>query len=99
MDRRRFLGLFGLGAGVAAAAPLVALVAAQEEEPPRLWNDGLHDDTAAIQWRIDRFRGVNLQGGVFRTEGPLVLGGQATISDCYILGGKTAIVINGEALP
>lgn len=49
MERRHFLG-----AVVSAVAITLLPEARGRETPPRLWGDGIHDDSYALQWRIDR---------------------------------------------
>lgn len=52
-SRRRFL----IGAAALLAAPAIAeasnLMPISVLKPPKLWGDGIHDDTDALQWRAD----------------------------------------------
>lgn len=45
--------------------------------PPKLWGDGVHDDTAALQWRVDdcKRRGEHfmLIDGTYRLDGTLTV--------------------------
>lgn len=82
MDRRRFLRSAALvAAGVIAADQLEVadrlgwtrkLFAAwgNTNIPPKLWCDGIHDDTAAIQWYIDHAQSLSITGPC-RISGPL----------------------------
>lgn len=52
-------------------AALIAVISATllprwQRRAPKLWGDGIHDDTAALQWRVD--------------HGPPVVGGQYLIA-------------------
>jgi polygalacturonase len=49
LNRRSFCGT-ALLALAALAAPALAFA---KPKPPRLWADGKHDDTEALQWLID----------------------------------------------
>lgn len=41
--------------------------------PPKLWGDGIHDDTAALQWIMDHERGVyNLKPGTYLVSETLI---------------------------
>lgn len=59
MQRRSFLAA-AVAALVAPVAPVVharlpdGFVRLSEEALPRLWGDGVHDDTAALQARVDQ---------------------------------------------
>lgn len=53
MQRRTFLGAL---AGLIAAPAVVkaaGIMPVSVERIPRLWGDGIHDDTEALQWLID----------------------------------------------
>lgn len=70
-SRRSFLhGLFCAPAIVAASSimPVKAIL----DVPPRLWGDGVHDDTAALQWILDR-PGAYIVNGVYRVTAPLIV--------------------------
>lgn len=46
------------------------------ETPPRLWGDGVHDDSYALQWRLDRATAQNplvLRNGTFALDRGIVL--------------------------
>ncbi len=66
MKRRQFLGVSA--SGIALALVPMGFLALGEEHAPRLWGDGIHDDTYAIQWRMERSTVENpfvLQKGTF----------------------------------
>lgn len=80
MNRRLFLRNAAiLAAGVVAADQLALLDRLEPRRlfpawgntniPPKLWGDGIHDDTRALQWRIDE---------AFRTESNVVAFPQGT---------------------
>ena len=46
------------------------------ETPPRLWGDGVHNDSYALQWRIDRSTTENpfvLRNGTFALDRGMVV--------------------------
>ena len=70
MERRHFLG------AVVSGVALVLLPSMGRETPPRLWGDGVHDDSYALQWRIDRSTAQNpfvLRNGTFALDRGMVL--------------------------
>lgn len=89
MDRRGFLrGLFAAPAIVAASSLMPVSAKLLLDLPPKLWGDGIHDDTAALQALLDGVRpggSVNLNGiyRVTRTlkmkPGTSLVGGNSTI--------------------
>lgn len=98
MNRRNFLTRSGLalGALVVGAEALEAmerLTHVRKSFPsatvaPRIWGDGMHDDTAAIQYAIDEAarRGVPfvLPYGSYRlASAPVVLRGTVRMTDSY----------------
>lgn len=62
MNRRTLLrGLFAAPAIVAASSLMpIKVMAALAPLPPHLYGDGIHDDTAALQWIIDNHKGPGL---------------------------------------
>lgn len=62
----------------------------RQEVPPRLWGDGWHDDTAALQWRMDKASRDStrfvLQGGVYRVNQTLVLRNEFTLDGAVFRG-------------
>ena len=75
MNRRNFLKSM-VSLAVVAALPKVILVDEifNAPLPLKLWGDGIHDDTAAIQAMIDaagRNGTVTLPKGVFKVTGSL----------------------------
>lgn len=76
--RRSFLrGLFAAPAIVAASSLMPINTRLLLPVAPRLWGDGIHDDTAALQWFVDHPKDMTeillVPDGVFRIEGPIVL--------------------------
>lgn len=70
-SRRSFLhGLFCAPAIVAASSimPVKAIL----DLPPQIWGDGIHDDTAALQWVLDR-PSPHIVRGVYRVTAPLTV--------------------------
>jgi hypothetical protein len=65
VNRRSFLKL-------AAAAPIAGALQLQLRTPlRRLYGDGIHDDTLALQQRLDR-GGLLLMGGYYRITDDLI---------------------------
>jgi polygalacturonase len=102
-SRRRFL----FGAAALLAAPAIAkasnLMPISVLKPPKLWGDGIHDDTAAIQHFIDTEmkrageRGdgmVQFPAGTFRLTDGLRFNLQA---DTFILGSGSSFVYDFPA--
>ena len=58
LSRRRFFGLLAAPA-IVRVTSLMAVVPLLLDVPPRLWGDGVHDDTAALQWCLDRMRSAS----------------------------------------
>jgi hypothetical protein len=73
MDRRAFLHRLGLGLAAIVAAPRLLSAAQAPERAPKLWGDGIHDDTDALQWRIDRYAVLSLPPGVYKMNTPIRL--------------------------
>lgn len=78
MDRRSLLrGLFAAPAVVAASSLMPISVRALASTPPHLWGDGIHDDTAALNWLVRQAaaegRPFVLSNGVYRLSGPIVI--------------------------
>jgi len=76
--RRGFLGMFV----AAAVAPLLPQTAIKTVAPEllRLWGDGIHDDTAALQQRID------LGGTIYLVPGTYLISTTLNItSSCGII--------------
>lgn len=78
-SRRRFL----FGAAALIAAPAIAkaanLMPISVLKPPKLWGDGIHDDTEALQTYIEReiasgSRNIQIPQGVFRLSATLHIG-------------------------
>lgn len=78
MDRRGFLrGLFAAPAIVAASSLMPINSRLLFDGPPMLWGDGIHDDTAALQWMIDnaaRDSHINLGSKIYRLTGTVTAG-------------------------
>lgn len=72
-DRRSFLrGLIAAPAIVAASSLMPVSARLLADWPPKLWGDGIHDDTAALQWLMDNFKGpVKLQGS-YKVSGLII---------------------------
>lgn len=77
MQRRTFLGAL---AGLIAAPAVVkaaGIMPVSVERIPRLWGDGIHDDTEALQWLIDdaarRARPIVMPNGIYTVNGGLVI--------------------------
>lgn len=79
MNRRSFLLFTGAFASSVIVRPRLGAVPLQvatpviQDVPPRLWGDGIHDDSVWFQWMIDHTRGrvLDLQSGTFRLESAL----------------------------
>lgn len=85
---------FGVPKAIATAPTLREI----RESVMRLWGDGIHDDTAALQALIDAGGFVQLPPGRFRTTGPLVLGGDRQWGGVSGSGhGATKIVFEGDS--
>lgn len=68
MNRRSFVGMLAaIGASIALPVRLV-LPARQVKIAPRLWGDGVHDDTAALQWYIDHAIPIPMHGDYYITR-------------------------------
>lgn len=73
VNRRGFL------AGVIALAAAPAIVRADSlmkvvvPRLPKLWGDGVHDDTAYLQALLDKAGKVQLPSGIFLVSAPLIL--------------------------
>ena len=50
MQRRSFLGALIAAAAAPAIVRADSLMPLYVPRPPKLWGDGIHDDTAALQW-------------------------------------------------
>lgn len=83
MHRRTFLGTLATVV-VAAALPRFA----RPQGPPKLWGDGIHDDTAAIQWHLDHVEGFRAVGQDFLVSGTIdtTRARHAVIMDCRFHG-------------
>src|ERR1700730_12150309 len=46
-------------------------------QPGELWNDGIHDDWAALQWRMDNR--VRIPGGLYLVSRTLILNQPGTL--------------------
>ncbi len=78
MNRRSLLrGLFAAPAVVAASSLMPISVRALVLTPPRLWGDGIHDDTAALNWLARQAaaegRPFVLNNAVHRLSGPIII--------------------------
>lgn len=74
--RRSFLrGLFAAPAIVAASSLMPINPRLLAPMAPKLWGDGIHDDTKALQWLLDnaRYGIVDLNNKVYRTTGTIYL--------------------------
>lgn len=73
MLRRSFVA--GLAALIAAPAVVKAADLMQLPRRPVLWGDGLHDDTAALQWVLDNAPDgrVRIPPGTYKTTAGLVV--------------------------
>ena len=95
INRRGFLR------GLVAAPAIVAVanimpVSARLFMPPKLWGDGIRDDTAALQWLHDEAmrskRPFVLENGVYRVSAPLVVRSpySGRITDCdFVVDGAS----------
>ena len=83
-SRRKFL--LGAGAVVASAAIVKAanLMPLGMLTVPKLWGDGVHDDTAALQWRADRAKPY---------EDVVPAHGTYRVSETITYKGKTGLII------
>lgn len=70
MNRRAFVGaLVAIGASLALPVRWAqALPRKIVGIAPRLWGDGVHDDTAALQWYIDHATPIPIHGDYFITR-------------------------------
>jgi len=96
-SRRRFL----LGAGVLFAAPALVKVSSlmpiSVPRPPKLWGDGIHDDTKALQWFIDNNKNgiiVIPEGLIYRVTNTLRVA--LTGSETFIVRNSTFIYDDGK---
>ena len=78
MNRRSLLrGLFAAPAIVAIGSIMpVKVIEHFASVVPKLWGDGIHDDSAALQYLIDNAVGgmVRLPSGIFRVSNTLHVG-------------------------
>ncbi len=91
MLRRTFLT--GI-AGVIAAPAIVRASSLMPVRtiPPTLWGDGIHDDTAALQWLLNSGKPVKLVGGTYRISNGITGCVPAQIENCsFILDVPQAI--------
>lgn len=79
MQRRRFLKAVAAMGVLAAIAPQSLFAVAPA---PRLWGDGIHDDTAALQALLDCGQ-VDLSQGTYRISGTLNLRSYNRIRNCH----------------
>jgi len=59
-----------------AASPFAASIVPdglRPEAPPQIYGDGVHDDYAAIQWRLDRGVRVDLRAKTIRLSRTLMI--------------------------
>jgi len=92
-SRRRFL--LGAGAVVASAAIVKAanLMPLGLLTVPKLWGDGIHDDTAALQYRADRakpYEDAVPPGGIYRISDTITYKGKSGlfIANCTFVADK-----------
>lgn len=88
-SRRRFL----FGAAVLLAAPAIAKasslmpISTAPWRAPKLWGDGIHDDTAAIQWMLDN---PDISGVVNLPKGKYLTTATISVPDFVQLQGPKA---------
>lgn len=90
----------GLLLGLLAAPLVVKAESIMRVVPyvPKLWGDGIHDDTAALQWRLDVDGRLELRGGIYRVTDTIRLPYGATSE---IIGARfeAAEVAHGHRTP
>ena len=99
MNRRWFLGA-SLAVVGSVFVPKYDGWFRQGTGEPHLWGDGLHDDTAALQWRIDRAHHEGkvfyLSNGLYRVDRTVNLRGRWQIHNNAFLTGPQ--VRNGQPI-